>query len=62
MLSDESDDSDKEEYDKLGSESGSACTHSTGLGGLLCGLGINLGVTISADESWDGDRGSFALP
>ena len=35
---------------------------STTLGGFLRGLVFTLGVTLSADESWDGDRGSLALP
>ena len=37
-------DFDEEEYDKLRSESGSAGTFGTGLGGLLHGLGFPLGV------------------
>ena len=36
--------------------------YGTGLGGLLCGLGIPLGVTLFSDESCNGDRGSLALP
>ena len=62
MSSDESDHSNKEEYDELGSESGLAGTFGNGLGRLLRGLGIPLGVTLSADESYDGDGGSLALP
>ena len=31
------------------------------LGGLLCGIGFTLGVTISTDESCDGDWGSLAV-
>ena len=61
-FSDESDDYDEEESDKLGPESGPAGTLVTGLGGLLYGLGFNLGVTLSADESYGGDGGSLALP
>ena len=55
--SDESDGYDKGEYDKLGSGSGSASTFSAGFCGLLRGVGFTLGVTISADESCDGDGG-----
>ena len=62
MLSDESDDSDVEEHDKLGSASGSPGTYCNGLDGFLLDLGIPLSVMISADESCDGDGGSFALP
>ena len=54
--------SDKEEYDKLGSESGSAGTLGTGLGGLLRGVRFTLGVTLSANKSCGGDWGSLALP
>ena len=61
-MSDESDDSDKEEYEKLGSESGSAGMYSTILGGLLRVLGINSSATLSSDEQCDGDGGSLALP
>ena len=55
-------DSDEEESDKLGSESGSAGKYCTGLAGLLRGIGFTLGVTISANELCDGDGGSIALP
>ena len=58
----ESDESDKEEYDKLGSESGSTGKYGTGSGGLLRGLGITLGVTIYAGDSWKCDRGSTKIP
>ena len=61
-LSDKSDESDKQESDELGSASGSACTYSTGLGGLLYGARFHLGVTISSDESYNGDGGSLAVP
>ena len=57
--SNESDDSDEEESDKLGSESGSTGMYGTQ---LLCGIGINLGVTLYYDESWDSDGGSCTLP
>ena len=60
-MSDESDDSDEEKYDELGSESRSAGTSGTRLGGFLRGLGFPLGVTISADESCNGNRVSLAL-
>ena len=53
----ESDGSNEEESDKLGSESESAGTFSAKFGGLLCGVGFPLGVTISAYESCDGDGG-----
>ena len=62
MFSDESDDSDEEESDKLGSESGSDGTCGTGLGGFTRILGFALGIKLSADESCDGDRGSLAFP
>ena len=62
MSPDESDYSDEEEYDRLGSESGSAGTFGTGLGGLPRGLGFPLGVTLSADESCGDGRGSLAIP
>ena len=57
--SDESDESDKEEYDELGSESGSDGKFGTVLGGLLRGVGLPLCVTLSADDSCDGDGGSL---
>ena len=59
---DDSDESDEEESEKFGSESRSDGTFITGLGGMLSGLGLPLSVTISADESCDGDGGSFAIP
>ena len=62
MLSVESDDSDEEKSDKIGSEYGSDITYGTGLGGLLRGLVFPLGISLSADESCDGDRGLLALP
>ena len=61
MSSDELYDSDKEEPDKLGSELGSDGTCGTWLGGLMRGLGLPLGVTLSADESCGGDGGLLAL-
>ena len=61
-MSDYSDGSDKEAYDELGFESGSSGTCSTVLGGFLCGLIFPLGVTLSTDELFNSDRGSFALP
>ena len=45
MPSDESDEYEKEESDKLGSESGSAGTFGVGFGGLLRGVGFPLVVT-----------------
>ena len=62
LSSDESDESYKEEYEKLGSESGSYSMFGNGLGWLLHGVGLHLGVTFSADESCDGDGGSLAIP
>ena len=62
MSSDESDESDKGEYDKTGSESGSSDTLGTGLGGLLRVVVFPLGVKISSYESCDGDWGSLAVP
>ena len=62
LSSDESDESDKEESYELGYESGSAGKFDTGLGGLLNGLGLPLGVTLSSGESCDGDEGSLAVP
>ena len=41
------------------SESGSAGTYGTGLGGFSRGLGFTLGVTISSYDSWGGDGGHF---
>ena len=55
-MSDESNDSDEEEYKKPGSESGSAGTYGTGLGVLLHGVGFPLGVTLYSDESLYGGR------
>ena len=55
LSSDELEESDKEESDELGSESGLSCTFGTGLGGLLHAVGFYLGVTLSADESCDDD-------
>ena len=43
--------SEKEESDKPGSESGSAHMFGSELGGLLHDVGFFLGVTLSADES-----------
>ena len=52
---DESDEFDEEESDKLGSESRSYGTFGTVLVGLLRGVGFSLDVTISVDDSCDGD-------
>ena len=41
---------------------GSAGTLGTVLGRLLCGIAFPLGVTVSTDESCDGDGGSLAVP
>ena len=60
MFPDESEEYDEEEYDKPGSESGSAGTLGTVLGGLLHGVGLPLGVMISSDEPRDSDAGSIA--
>ena len=56
-LSDELDDSDVEEYDNIGSESGSAGMLGTGLVGVLRGVVLTLGVTLSAEKSCNGDGG-----
>ena len=61
-MSNESDDSDQEESEKLGSESGSARTYGTRLGGFLRGLGFPLGVMVSTDESRNGDGGLLKFP
>ena len=45
--------------DELGSGSGSASTFVTRLGGLLRGVELPLGDTLSIDESCDGDGGHF---
>ena len=34
----------------------------TGLGGLLCDVGLPLGITLYDDESCNGDGGSLAVP
>ena len=60
--SDESDESDKEESDKLGYEFRSAGTFSIILGVLLRGVGLHLGVIIYADDAFDVDGGSLAVP
>ena len=57
LVVDESNYSEKESYEKHGSESGSYGTFSTGLGGLLCGVWLPLGVTLYADELCNGDWG-----
>ena len=62
MSSDESDKYDEEESDKTGSESRSDGTFSTGLGVFFSGVGFFLGVTVSADESCNGNQGSLAVP
>ena len=61
-MSDESDDSDEQEPEKLGSESGPAGTFDNGWGGLSRGLGFPLGFTIYDDESCDSDGESLAIP
>ena len=58
-MSDDSNESNEEEFDKLEYESGSYGTFSPELGGLLRGVGFSLGVTLSADEAWAGDKGSL---
>ena len=55
MLYDKSNESEKEESEKLGSESASAGTFGTGLSGLLCGIGLTWGVTLSDIYSCNGD-------
>ena len=62
MSYDESDDSNEEESDKLGSRSRSADTVGTRLGGLLRGLVFLLVVTLSYDESHNDCIGSLSLP
>ena len=59
MSYDDSDESDEEESEELGSGSGSAGAFGTGLGGLLRDVGFPLDVTLSSDESCDGERGSL---
>ena len=61
-MSGELDDLKKEEYDEPGSESGSAGTFVTILGGLLHGVGLTLGITFYADEFFNGDGGSLVFP
>ena len=56
------DESYKEYSDKLGSESGSAGTFGTGLGGLLRVVGFPLGATLYDYELFDGDGGSLYIP
>ena len=60
-MSDESDEYEEGESDELGSESGSDGTFGTGLGVFLRGVWLSLGVTLSDDESCDGDEGSLAV-
>ena len=48
--SDESYESDKEESNELGSESGSYGTFSNGLGGLLYGVGFTVGMKLTVDD------------
>ena len=57
--SDDSDEFAEGKSDKLGSESGSSVTFGTRLGGLLHGVGLTLGVTLSADESCNSYGGSL---
>ena len=61
-MSDKSDGFNKEKSDKLRSKYGSGGMFSTGLGGLLHGVGFPLGVTLSDDDSCDGDGGSLSVP
>ena len=62
MSSDESYESNKDESDEPGYESGSAGTFGTVLGGLSRGLGCPLGFTLYSDDSCGGDKGLLALP
>ena len=62
LSSDESDVSDKEEYDELGSKSGSAGKFVNGLGGFFCGVVFPSGVTFFSDEYCDGDLMSLDVP
>ena len=58
--SDESNESDKEESNKLGSESGSIGTYGTGLGGLLGGVEFPVGVMLPGNDlPFNGDGGSL---
>ena len=61
LLSDESEESDKEDSEKPGSESGSAGMFGTGLGELLSGIVFTWGVTIYAEKSCYGNGGSLVL-
>ena len=61
LSSDESDESNKEEYDELGYKSGSAVTIITRLCWLLHGAGLPFGVTLSSDDSCN-DQGSLSVP
>ena len=49
--SDESEESDKEESEKLGYESGSVGMFGAGFGSFSRDVGLPLGITLSADES-----------
>ena len=62
LSSDESEESDKEDSEKPGSESGSAGMFGTVLGRLLHGIGLPLGFKLFADDSFDVDVGSLAVP
>ena len=48
--SNDSDESNKEESDELGYESGSSGKFGTGLCGLLCGVGFYIGMTIYIND------------
>ena len=58
-LSEKSDEDGRDKSDKLGYTSGPAGTFDTGLSRSLRGAGLPLGVTLSVDESCDGDGGSL---
>ena len=62
MLSDDSDQCNKEDSEELGYESGSSGTLGIRLGGLLRDVGFNLGVMLSANASCDCDWGSLDFP
>ena len=57
MLSDESHESDEEEYEKIGCESRSAGTFGTVMSWSFHGVGFPLGVTLYYDDSCDCDWG-----
>ena len=57
-----SEQSNKEEYEEIGFESGSVGMFDTRLGGLLGGVRLPLGVTPSTEKSFNGDWGSLDVP